>query len=97
MVTYRSFKQSTFRVLLSKEFFAIVESFVEDNLGSIITVRLEGSSKDSKVFVKKMFKDLPIDKKSYVEESIYNQKYTSKPPISISDKMVEAVQNKINS
>ena len=92
--TYRSFKQSAskkYRGLLSNEFNDIVKEFIEENVGEVVVVRPNGSNKDSKIFKKKTFQELPSYVRNIVTENQYSMKLNSKPPKSITPSMLELI------
>ncbi|XP_057297169.1 uncharacterized protein LOC130626079 isoform X2 [Hydractinia symbiolongicarpus] len=98
-VTYRSFKQSTskrFRGLLSQEFVKFLENFVNKDIGRLVSVRAVGSSKSSKVFVKKEFRDLPSEIKNWLQESEYETKRLAKHPVCITDRIIESINLEIH-
>lgn len=66
-----------------------MNDLVNDNAGTVMTIRPNGSNKDSHVFIKKNYHDLPSSLKAILDEREYTIKLKSKHPKSITSGMLE--------
>ncbi|XP_057290903.1 uncharacterized protein LOC130613599 [Hydractinia symbiolongicarpus] len=96
IVTYRSYKQCAskrLRSMISSDYKKICEDLVMINAGKLNSVRLNGQSEESYIFVKLPYDELPEEVKSNMQKNTYLTKYEMNSPKSITQNIIDAVQD----